>query len=133
MAPSFRPADFDRPEGASDHAWCLATKLCRTCGASQRAVASGERRPWCEPGVTGISWTRAAERIRDEVSRNFYAAFGPMADLPLYTLETLPRDSLIISPGLRDQLRASLDQPPDDLPRCGSVWTPDDDPPPGAA
>lgn len=53
------------PDGADEHDMCLATRLCRRCGASWAAIARGQRAPYCEPGVTGISWTRAVERFRD--------------------------------------------------------------------
>lgn len=71
-------------ESGQEHDWCFATRLCRLCGASQRAVARGDRARYCEPGVTGISWVRATERIRDQMA-SFEEAFGPMASVPLLT------------------------------------------------
>lgn len=58
------------------HDMCLATRLCRRCGASAKAIASGQRAPLCEPGVTGISWTRASERLREMIE-------GRTVQLPL--------------------------------------------------
>lgn len=75
MPPSYQPADF--PEPGLDHDWCLATRYCRRCGASQKAVAAGQRAGSCEPGVTGISWTRASERFRELLE-------GPVVMVPLY-------------------------------------------------
>ena len=69
---------------------CLATRLCRRCGASAAAIASGARAPHCEPGVTGISWARQTERLRDAVRRDFeQLVLGPTVNLPLYRLGDL--------------------------------------------
>jgi hypothetical protein len=59
------PAFGHPPVVSQGHDWCLATFFCRNCGASQAAVAAGVRAASCEPGVTGISWRRCAERFRD--------------------------------------------------------------------
>jgi hypothetical protein len=85
------------------HDFCLATRYCRRCGASEQSVAVGQRALACEPGVTGISWTRATERMRDQMARgpdivpwdgpkgdNFKPAspdfLGREASLPLYRM-----------------------------------------------
>lgn len=58
---------FDRRAAEAEgepHDFCLATRFCRRCGASALAIAEGRRARTCEPGVVGISWIRAVERMR---------------------------------------------------------------------
>lgn len=86
------------PEGQSalvGHDVCLATRVCRRCGASAAAIASGARAASCEPGVTGISWARQTQRLREAVKNDFADLFGLTVNVPLYRLNDLvPRGTL---------------------------------------
>jgi hypothetical protein len=96
MTSHYQPAPLDWPE----HDWCLATRYCRRCGASEQAVVEGKRAMRCEPGVVGISWVRATERMRDLMAPMFGDNFryvstiefgdeakAPQRFLPLYSLD----------------------------------------------
>lgn len=72
------------PAGVAEHDVCLATRLCRRCGASAKAIARGDRAPYCEPGVVGISWIRAVERIR--------VLMGQPTEAPSPTVQIGPLD-----------------------------------------
>lgn len=75
------PHEHEAVSALVEHDVCLATGLCRRCGASRHAIASGARAAFCEPGVTGISWVRAMERMREQMSA-FEQAFGPLLGVP---------------------------------------------------